>query len=275
MIVSSQIGPVTIFRMGKHVASKSWTLYETHAFLLGDVMIDTGTTWVAKEWKTRFGDFRCATVINTHHHEDHTGNNRLFQDTFGAAVYAHPETLPFLEDPERIEKQMYRRIVWKRPAASSGSPLPVSVEAGKHTLQVIHTPGHCPDHVCLYEPENGWLFSGDAFCGRRFDYLRKDEDFNQMLKSLKMLAGLDVRTIFCGFKGAVENGTEAIKAKIGFMEELKLKVLDLYAKGVPPRKIKHKLLGPETAMCFVTFGHYSKQNTIDDIIRKEFPGGKS
>ncbi len=271
MIVSSKIGPVTIFRMGKHVASNSWTLYETHAFLLGEVMIDTGTAWVAKEWKARFRNLRCAAVINTHHHEDHTGNNRLFQETFGAAVYAHPQTLPYLEDPRKIGMQLYRKVVWKKPAASCGASLPDSIPAGNHILQVIHAPGHCPDHVCLYEPKNGWLFSGDIFCGRRFDYLRKDEDFNQILKSLKMLASLEISTIFCGFKGAVENGTEAIKAKIQFMEELKDKTLELYGKGMPPREIKHELLGAETAMCFITLGHYSKQNTIDDIIRKEFP----
>lgn len=275
MILSSKFGPVTIFRMGKHVASQSWTLYETHAFLLEEVIIDTGTAWVEKEWKSGFGSFRCAAVINTHHHEDHSGNNRLFQDTFGAAVYAHPGALPFLEDPHRIGMQLYRKVVWKEPAASRGTPLPDVFPAGKYNLQVIPAPGHCPDHVCLYEPENGLLFSGDIFCGRRFDYLRKDEDFNQILESLKALAGLEVRTIFCGFKGAVEKGSEAIKAKIQFMEELKYKVLELYGRGIPPRKIKQKLLGPEKAMCYITFGHYSKQNTIDDIIRKEFADGRS
>lgn len=271
MIVSSQIGPVTIFRMGKHVAARSWTLYETHAFLLGAVMIDTGPAWVAGEWQAHFRDLRCDTVINTHHHEDHTGNNRLFQEAFGAKIYADPKALPFLEEPQKIGMQFYRNVVWKKPAPSEGRPLTARIPAGRYALDVIPAPGHCPDHVCLYEQENGWLFSGDIFCGRRFDYLRKDEDFNQILKSLKLLAGLDVRTIFCGFKGAIENGAEAIRAKIQYMEELRDKVLDMHGKGVPPRKIKQRLLGAETGMCLITLGHYSKQNTVDDIIRKEFP----
>lgn len=213
MIVSTKVGPVTIFRMGKHVALQGWTLYETHAFLLGDVMIDTGTAWVEKEWRAIFPEISCAAVINTHHHEDHTGNNRLFQDAFGAAVYAHPQTLPFLEDPRRIGMQLYRKVVWKQPAASRGRTLPESIPAGGHTLRVIPAPGHCPDHVCLYEPQNGWLFSGDIFCGKRFDYLRKDEDFSRILDSLKKLAGLDVRIIFCGFKGAVADGTTTSSGK--------------------------------------------------------------
>jgi glyoxylase-like metal-dependent hydrolase (beta-lactamase superfamily II) len=271
MIVSSQIGPVTIFRMGKHIAAKSWTLYYTHAFLLGGVMIDTGTAAVEREWTARFSQLRCTAVVNTHHHEDHTGNNRLFQERFGAPVYAHPGTIPYLERPERIGMQLYRRIVWKEPAASHGLPLPQSIPAGRHTLQAIPAPGHCPDHVCLFEPENGWLFSGDIFCGKRFDYLRKDEDYNQILESLKKLSRLDIGTMFCGFKGAIENGAEAIRSKIQFMEELRDNVLDLYSKGLTPREIRRKLLGAETGMCFVTFGHYSKQNTVDDIIRNEFP----
>lgn len=32
---------------------------------------------------------------------------------------------------------------------------------GGHKLQCILTPGHTPGHMCLYEPEAGWLFSGD------------------------------------------------------------------------------------------------------------------
>ena len=33
---------------------------------------------------------------------------------------------------------------------------------GKRGLNVIHTPGHAPHHICLYQPESQWLFSGDA-----------------------------------------------------------------------------------------------------------------
>ncbi len=32
---------------------------------------------------------------------------------------------------------------------------------GGHTLRCILTPGHTPGHLCLYEPERRWLFSGD------------------------------------------------------------------------------------------------------------------
>jgi len=39
----------------------------------------------------------------------------------------------------------------------------------------------------------------------------------------------------------------------------------LREKGLPPEKIRKKILGKEDAWNLVTGGHYSKQNTIDSI----------
>jgi glyoxylase-like metal-dependent hydrolase (beta-lactamase superfamily II) len=33
-------------------------------------------------------------------------------------------------------------------------------------LQVIPTPGHCDDHVVLYDPKEKVLLAGDAFMGK-------------------------------------------------------------------------------------------------------------
>jgi len=62
-------------------------------------MIDTGTLAVRKEWLQALDGCRCSTIVNTHHHEDHIGNNRLFQHRFGAEIVAHPGALEFLEEP--------------------------------------------------------------------------------------------------------------------------------------------------------------------------------
>jgi len=99
MLKIEQHGPVTVFRMGRHVASRRWVLYEAHAFLIDDTMIDTGTIAVRKEWEPKLDGCRCSTIVNTHHHEDHSGNNRLFQERFGAEIYAHPGALAFRRSP--------------------------------------------------------------------------------------------------------------------------------------------------------------------------------
>ena len=42
--------------------------------------------------------------------------------------------------------------------------------------KVIHTPGHCSNHLCLYEPNKGWLFTGDLFVGGKDRALRAGND---------------------------------------------------------------------------------------------------
>jgi len=269
MLKIEQHGPVTVFRMGRHVASRRWVLYEAHAFLIDDTMIDTGTIAVRNEWALKLDGFRCSTIVNTHHHEDHIGNNRLFQDRFGAEIYAHPVALAFLEKPRLIGMQLYRRVVWNTPDPSRGRPVGDTVSTSRRNLQVILAPGHSADHICLYEPAAGLLFAGDIFCGRRVAYFRADEDFNLTLQSLKRLAALDIRTIFCGLKGVVENGGKALKEKIRGMEELRDRALELRQKGLSPREIRRRLLGFEDKMYTITGGHFSKQNVIDSILGKD------
>ena len=103
-------GPITVFRMRRHVVNRRWVLYETHAFLIDDTMIDTGTIAVRREWEPRLNGCRCSAIVNTHHHEDHIGNNHLFQERFGAEGYAHPGALAFLDDPRNIGLQPCRRV---------------------------------------------------------------------------------------------------------------------------------------------------------------------
>ena len=36
-----------------------------------------------------------------------------------------------------------------------------SIRLGGETLTVLHTPGHSPGHLCFWEEERGYLFTGD------------------------------------------------------------------------------------------------------------------
>lgn len=257
-------GGVTGFLMGRSLGPV--VPYTVHAFLVGDTLIDTGTTYACRELMKALQGRHVRAVVNTHHHEDHTGNNALVCKMFEAAVYAHKEALPFLADPARLGLKLYQRIVWGYPAASAGSALGETIELSGRTFRAIHTPGHSHDHVCLYEPGEGRLFTGDLFCGKTVRYLRRDENFGLILSSLKMLAAFDFDTIFCSLKGMIKNGREALNAKIGFMEELRGTVLALRRKGHSPREIRLELLGHEGAMYCLSTAHFSKQHVIESIL---------
>ncbi len=256
---------ILLFYMGR--APFGFLLYPVYAFLVGDTLIDTGTTHVAKEFISAIKGNEIKQIVNTHHHEDHIGNNALLQEMFGVPIYAHPLALPYLENPVSINLRPYQKIIWGLPRPSKGLAIGDRVDTGTYKFEIIHTPGHCNDHICLYERKKRWLFTGDLFCGTNFIYLRKDEDYLQILQSLKKLSELEIETIFCSLKGIVTNGKEALLRKISRMENIMETVLRMKDKGISPSEIRDKVLGREDLRWIVTGGHYSKQNTVDNILQ--------
>jgi glyoxylase-like metal-dependent hydrolase (beta-lactamase superfamily II) len=69
------------------------------------------------------------------------------------------------------------------------------IKVGHVPLQVIHTPGHCPGHVCLWCEPHGFLIAGDLlFAGSvgRTDFPMSDS--SQMRTSLKRILELPDHT---------------------------------------------------------------------------------
>lgn len=99
-------------------------------------------------------------VFNTHAHFDHTDANGAIIQATGAPLALHPQDLPLL-------KASGGAALFGMQA--DPSPLPNvdlhagdELEVGTLCFQVLHTPGHTPGHVCLYEPTQGVLFDGDV-----------------------------------------------------------------------------------------------------------------
>ncbi len=264
MLERKTVGPVTLYRTGRSMGD--FVPYYVHAFLVGDALIDTSCAWVRSELLSALEGETVTRIINTHHHEDHTGNNLAIQKKFGAEVYAHPAAFPFLEQPQELKLLPYQLMMWDYPEPCSGLPLGEQFQAGEFTFEVIPTPGHCSSHVCFYEPGQKWLFTGDMFCGKGFKYLRADEDYNLIVESLQKLAKLPIDYVFCSLMGAIPNGQDALTSKADFMQRLRDSVLDLQHQGLSPKEIRARVLGDEDERIRVTDGHYSKQNTVDGIL---------
>jgi len=259
---STDYGPITRIHLARTFLGRP--LYTVEAYLVDGLLIDTGCPATASELVAWCRGREVHRVANTHHHEDHSGGDEALQKALGLPVAAPSGARPILADFPRLE--LYRRIIWGQPGDVAVDPLDDVVETDHYRFEVIPTPGHCPDHVCLFEPEQGWLFSGDLFIHERVRYLRADEDAYRTLESLWQVSALRPRLLACAHAGLVEDARGAIERKLAYWERLAERAWALRHEGLSLREVTDRLLGPEDEMACFTRGHFSKINLIRSLL---------
>jgi glyoxylase-like metal-dependent hydrolase (beta-lactamase superfamily II) len=238
-------------------------LYTVEIYVVDGWLIDSGPPATSQEIVRFARELNLCGVANTHHHEDHAGGDAALC-TLGLIPRAPTLTIPLLAKPYR--REFYRRLVWGQPEPVHAVDMGEYLETEQHRFQVIPTPGHCPDHVCLLERSEGWLFSGDLFLGEHVKYLRADEDACVTLDSLRRVMMLDFDTLFCSHAGRVADAKAALCRKIDYWEDIQGRACDLRRAGQPLEAIRDQLLGPEGWMTTFTRGHFSKLNLLRSLI---------
>ena len=165
---------------------KSASVYSCNSYLiLGDwnriqdvnTIIDPGTDdFILKEIEqlsTGVGKLAVAQVILTHNHFDHNGGVKALKNRYGARVLA------FVDGPGVDELLRDGQFI----------------RSGDDLLEVLHTPGHSTDSICLYAPTAQALFSGDTQI-----QLREPGDVYspEYLYGLQKIAGRKIGTVYSG-----------------------------------------------------------------------------
>ena len=238
-------------------------LFAVESYVVDGWLIDCGPPATGDEMVRLARERRLLGVVNTHQHEDHAGGDAALHRALGFTPRAPRLTLPILAASPRLE--FYRWLIWGQPVPVRAEPLDDSMETARHRFQVISTPGHCPDHVCLLEPKEGWLFSGDLFISDRSKYLRAGEDAPLTLGSLRRVLTLDFDILFCSHAGVVTDGKAALRRKMDYWENVQGRARDLLQAGQPWEAIRDQVLGPEGWMTTFTRGHFSKLNLLRSL----------
>ena len=70
------------------------------------------------------------------------------------------------------------------------------IDIGGRVITVLHTPGHSPGHLCFWEKERGYLFTGDlVYLDTLFAYY-PSTDPEAYLASLEKIAELPAKKVF-------------------------------------------------------------------------------
>jgi glyoxylase-like metal-dependent hydrolase (beta-lactamase superfamily II) len=133
-------------------------------------------------------------------------------------------------------------------------------------LQVIYTPGHSLDHLCLYEEQQGWLFSGDLFVGGQDRALRQDCDIWQVIADLKKVAALPLKMLFPGSAKVRPEPAQDLQTKIKYYEAMGSRVIELYQRGWTPGAIARRLFGGPMWVELVTLGHFSRLQLVKSYL---------
>jgi glyoxylase-like metal-dependent hydrolase (beta-lactamase superfamily II) len=231
--------------------------YEPARQLLRDAMTDRGH---------RVADLR--RILLTHDHADHCGLAAELTRGSGAEVWAHAALAPgYTEDGSMVHRRRrdVRRAVSRAGIMRwSGVPLPVMVKLarmrrgmGQYTepfvvdrtvddgdviqlgcdaWEVLHTPGHTGELICLYQPDRQLLISSD--------HLLRDISSNpvvdlpapgetepprrlvQYLEQLRRVAELDVALALPGHGPPITDHRALIQKRLSFHEERADRILE-------------------------------------------------
>lgn len=100
-------------------------------------------------------------AVNTHGHFDHTFGIPHIKERYDIP-FALSGADNFLLDTGRSGGSVFGIRTYPVPAPDIDLSMEKEVHFGKTVLRIIPTPGHTPGGVCLYEPDEKRLFTGDT-----------------------------------------------------------------------------------------------------------------
>ncbi len=165
-------GVLAIYEPGQFEEVISYLVVGTERALLFDTGLGIGDVRAVVDELTGLE----VAVLNSHTHYDHVGGNHAFATVYGTNLdytrdhergRAHEEVAEFVgpgwiwkETPEGFSAESYASLPFAvTERVEDGQVLSL----GGVDLEVLLTPGHAPDSLCLLDRGRGLLFTGDTF----------------------------------------------------------------------------------------------------------------
>jgi glyoxylase-like metal-dependent hydrolase (beta-lactamase superfamily II) len=176
--------------------------YDSNVYLVdNELVVDTGSGNAFAEMRSEIKDkcdvTKVKTILNTHNHFDHTGGDQKFRDWLKAEIVIHENDRDALENGSNLAEMfgaVSRTITVDRSLRDKNV-----IKTQNFSFEVVHTPGHTPGSICLYDKMKKILISGDTLfedsIGRTDLQGGNKQD---MQKSLQRLSKLGINYLLPG-----------------------------------------------------------------------------
>ena len=155
-------------------------------------------------------------ILLTHLHYDHIAASMEVKERTGAKILMHKLDAKLIKDEKFTISRLFNaenpKIIVDRYLIGNEV-----LDLGNANLRVIHTPGHTPGSICLYEEREKILFSGDTLFPFG-NFGRTDlpgGNIKKLVESLEKLSKLDVKKLYPGHMEITEkNVNQQIKESL-------------------------------------------------------------
>ena len=152
-------------------------------------------------------------IIITHAHPDHISGATILTQKTGAQLILHSAEVTDIPIGKRV---------------NDGDV----ISLGGIDLEVVHTPGHNPGHICLYIRKSKILFSGDHVLAKTTTALQPPwGDMTQYIESLRKLLKYDIELMLPAHGPPIKEPRKRIEELIQHRLEREQQVFELLSKG--------------------------------------------
>jgi glyoxylase-like metal-dependent hydrolase (beta-lactamase superfamily II)/predicted DCC family thiol-disulfide oxidoreductase YuxK len=238
-------------------------------------------------------------VVATHHHEEHTGNLNWAAEKLSAPLYLSAQTAELLKAPAKLPLVRAAIIGQLTPLEPPYEILSDRLSTAHGELEIFSTPGHCDDHIVLYDRREKVLIAGDAFMGSYFATPNADVDSLKWMETLERLLELDievlveghghVHTLRAGFPeiaGAVirEDPRVALEKKLAYLRWLREQIEAGKREGLNEAVVEAtcfpwgrgrawESFSKDELTRWLSLGHFSRSQLVRSFVRTEDGSG--
>jgi ribonuclease/clavin/mitogillin len=225
------MSPRELYRTVDQLAVRTLTLppaTHTNSYAIGgrDVLLvepatpyaDEQRTWLAWARSLPSRGRKAIAIVATHHHRDHVGGAAVLTRELGLPLWAHAETA------SRIDLPVARRL-------ADGDILVLEGPV-EERWTVLHTPGHAPGHICLWNEDERLAIVGDMVASVGTILVSPtDGDMGVYLKQLERLARLDAQCALPAHGEPIEEPTALFRFYVQHRLKREAKILGVVVRA--------------------------------------------